>query len=220
MPEDTEVRFQAVKTDKDGNVIGYASEKEMKDAIQDAQKPKEKVIKPLANKNAVKKKSFGKRMKEAIFGDDVEHVGSYVFYDILIPAFKKLLSDMAKGAVDMALYGDSRVRARDSGRTHVSMSSVYEGRSEGRSERNRSRGRNKLNDILFDSRADAEYVLEQLVDLVDEYGNASLQDLYSLVGFDSAHTDANWGWTNLRGSAVVAVSDGYILDLPPIKALV
>lgn len=181
--------------------------------------PKEDILKPLPNKNAVKKKGFGKRMKEAIFGEDVEHVGSYVFYDILIPAFKKLLSDMAKGAVDMALYGNDR-RGRDTGRTHVSMSSVYDGRAESRYERNRTRSRNRLSDILFDSKADAEYVLDQLINLTDEYGMASLQDLYYLVGFDSARTDANWGWTNLRGSAVVAVADGYILDLPPVKALI
>lgn len=222
--EEPEIRFVPVKTDADGNIIEEATKEEVHDAIRKAsnEKParKEKELKPLPNKNAVKKKSRGKRLKEAIFGEDIQNVPEYVLYDVLIPALKKLFVDSVNNALGMALFGEVRGRRRE-GQSHVSMSSVYEGRSEGRFGSGRSaRARNKVNDIIFDTRNDAEYVLDQLIDLVDEYGSASLQDLYYIIGTDSAHTDANWGWTNLRGAAVVAVAEGYILDMPPIKALV
>jgi hypothetical protein len=67
---------------------------------------------------------------------------------------------------------------------------------------------------VLTSRAEAEDVIDRLFDLVGKYDTASVADLYELVGFDSAHTDYKWGWTDLRGAGVAKVREGYLLDLP------
>ena len=181
---------------------------------------KEKDIQQVTTTGKVKKKSFGRKLKDALFGEDVGSVSQYIFYDVLIPASKKLISDMISGAVNMALFGETRSRRRDDDRTYVSYASYYDDRRrEPARSRYRNRGGNGYSDMLFDDRKEADLVLERLCDLVDEYGCASVADLYSLTGFDSASTDHKWGWTNLRGAAVELSSGGYILNLPPAKPL-
>ena len=221
MPNDKEIDKEELKQTLDLTVEDLPPNSyRSKEHTESQDEKPSKEIKKVPIKGAVKKKSRAQRIKEAFFGEDVGSVSQYVFYDVLIPATKKLLAEMVNGAVNMTLFGDGRARDRDRGRTHVSMSSIYEGRSEGRYRRDsRNSYRSRLNDIIFDNRQDAEMVLERLQDLIDEYGLASLQDLYSLVGFDSTYTDNNWGWTNLKGAGVLGVQEGYVLDLPPVKGL-
>lgn len=78
----------------------------------------------------------------------------------------------------------------------------------------RARARHDFDEIVLTSRAEAEDVIDRLFDLVGKYDTASVADLYELVGFDSAHTDYKWGWTDLRGAGVAKVREGYLLDLP------
>lgn len=190
----------------------------------------EKNLKPVVSKPAVKrKKSIGRKFKEAFIGDESESdsITDYILYDVLVPAFKDTLSDMVKGALDMALYGERRANtrniARDRNRSYVSYGSYSSSTS--RNDRTSNRGRRsatlKLNndDIVLNSRLEAEQVIDRLCDLCDRYGCATLADLYSLVGIDSDPTDNNWGWTDMRMANTSRVRDGYILNLPRVEAL-
>ena len=76
----------------------------------------------------------------------------------------------------------------------------------------RNRSRHNFDDIILDSRGEAEEVLSHLVDLVDDYGMASVADLYDLVGITSNFTDNKYGWTNLSSASVSRVRDGYLID--------
>ena len=190
----------------------------------------EKNLKPVVSKPAVKrKKSIGRKFKEAFIGDESESdsIVDYILYDVLVPAFKDTLSDMVKGALDMALYGEhkpnTRNISRDRGRSYVSYGSYSNSTS--RNDRTSNRGRRsatlKLNndDIVLNSRLEAEQVIDRLCDLCDRYGCATLADLYSLVGIDSDPTDNNWGWTDMHMANTSRVRDGYILNLPRVEAL-
>jgi hypothetical protein len=50
--------------------------------------------------------------------------------------------------------------------------------------------------------------------LTFDYGQASISDLYELVGITANFTDNKWGWTDLRSSSVSRARDGYLLNLP------
>ena len=71
--------------------------------------------------------------------------------------------------------------------------------------------------FVFDTRKEAEEVLDRMDDLIDTYGVVSVADLYDLVGISGNYTDNKYGWTNLRNADVQRVRDGYLLKLP--KAL-
>ena len=75
------------------------------------------------------------------------------------------------------------------------------------------------NDIIFETRGDAELVLSELDELMDTYEMVSIQDLYSAAGLDCPYTYNNYGWTNIRSAAVIRVNDGYMIKLPKAKPL-
>lgn len=53
----------------------------------------------------------------------------------------------------------------------------------------------KLDTLYFETRSDAETVLDELNDIANEYGSASLADYYELAGVTSVFADTKYGWT-------------------------
>jgi hypothetical protein len=77
-----------------------------------------------------------------------------------------------------------------------------------------ARSRFNFDEIILDSRTEAEEVIDRLFDLVSRYEQATVADLYELVGISSTHTDHRWGWLDLHGAGVSRIRGGYLLDLP------
>ena len=203
-----------------------------KAAAQSEKKPADKKLeKVVKGKVKKQKRSLGKKMAETFLEDDTKSVGNYVFWDVMIPAAKSMICDMVGwgGMAEMILFGDKKGHRtrREGGRSHTSYGSYY-----GSSGRNRERdshdkreisrtGRTKhdFDEIVLETRGEAEEVLSHLVDLTMDYGMASVADLYDLVGITSNFTDNNYGWTDLRNSSVNRVRDGYLLNLPRTQPL-
>jgi hypothetical protein len=173
-----------------------------------------------------RKKTWWRRITETFLGNDVESVSSYIIQDVLVPAAKNTLSDMVSGGIEMLLFpeGNGPRTRRDRGKSYVSYSNYY--KSDRRDERpdkrepsNRNRTRHDFDDIVLDSRGEAEEVLSCMVDLTDDYGLASVADLYDFVGIESNHVDHKWGWTNLSSAEVRRVRDGYLIVLPKAKPI-
>ena len=185
---------------------------------------KKKDIQQVTSNNAIKrKKSIGKKFSEAFIGEesDKTNVVDYILYDVLVPAAKNTISDMVVGGIEMLLFGERRGRSmsRDHGRSYVNYSN-YSRREEERCRDRRDSPRRSTSrrlyndDIILDTRSEAELVIDRLLDIIDDYGAASVADLYALVGIDSEYTDNKYGWTNLSMASVSRCRDGYILNLP------
>lgn len=184
-----------------------------------------KIEKVVTGKVKKQKRSFTKKMAETFLEDDTKSVGSYIFYDVLIPAAKAMISDMVGGGIEMLLFGERRSRStsirRDGGRSYTSYGSFYRGASD-RDPRDRdrrdisrvSRARHDFDEIVLETRGEAEEVLSHLVDLTIDYGMATVADLYDLVGITSNFTDNKYGWSDLRNASVSRVRGGYLINLP------
>ena len=189
--------------------------------VKEEQKNKEVVkkdIQPVA-KAKTKKKSEVKKFADVFIAEDITSVKDYIVNDVLIPAAKKAISDIITNGIDMILYGEARGkdRRRDTG-SRVSYTKYYE-RDRDR-DYDRGRARRSVydyDDIILDTRGEAEDVLNRMDDLIDAYGMVSVADLYDLVGVSGNYTDNKYGWTNLRNAEVRRTRDGYLLKLP--KAL-
>lgn len=72
----------------------------------------------------------------------------------------------------------------------------------------------KLEEIIFDTREEAEKTLDSLLNISACYGIATVSDLYALAGITSTLTDDKYGWNNLRSVKVCKRHDGYIINLP------
>ena len=177
-----------------------------------------KIEKVTKGKISKKQKGLFSRMRDDFGGDDARSVGQYILYDVFIPAFKDLIFDIIRGGTERALFGessrDSNRVTRDRGRSYVSYSSIYN--RDRKDNRRRYTERTRLEeDIIFETREDAEIVLERLLDLIEEFDQASVADLYSLVGVSAAYTDNRWGWDNIaRASVRGNARSGYYLDMP------
>lgn len=177
-----------------------------------------KVEKAVAGPVKVKKKSEMSKLKDIFISEDAGNVKSYVIMDVLIPALKKAVSDIVTNGIDMILYGETGRSKRNSTASNVSYRSYYDRRDDDRRySSNRTVSGYSYNDIILETRGEAEEVLSRLDELIETYKVATVADLYDLVGITGNYTDNKYGWTNIRNAEAVRVRDGYVLKLP--KAL-
>lgn len=177
---------------------------------------KQKIIK---GKVIKKKKTFSRKMADIFIGEDVDNVGSYIFRDVIVPAIKNTLSDAVQGGIEMLLFGESTGRRGSRGRGNDRPNVSYYGKVNYSKPTHRepqrvSRRTSTVDDIVLDSHRDAQEVLNSLVDMIDEYGHATVSDLQDLIGMTGSFTDNNYGWYNLSNSRIRRVRLGYLLDLP------
>lgn len=168
-----------------------------------------------------KKKSEVRKFTDVFISEDMHNVKSYIIGEVLIPAAKKALSDIVTNGIDMLLYGEAGVSKRrsSSGSSRISYQDYYDrDRRDNRRDRERYSTRSRIgydfDDLIFDSRGEAENVLCAMDSEIDNYGIVSVADLYELVGVTGNYTDNKYGWTDLRTASVVRVRDGYTLKLP------
>lgn len=176
-----------------------------------AEKKVEKVVKG----NVIKKKNGVRKFTDIFISEDVANVKSYVLMDVLVPAVKKAISDIVTDGIDMILYGgNGSTRKRSNNTSYVSYRSYSDRRDDRRSEPAASRSGYSYDDIILNTRSEAEEVMCQMTELLDRYGVVSVADLYDLVGVTGNYTDNRYGWTSLRNAEVVRVRDGYLLKFP------
>lgn len=179
-----------------------------------------KVEKVVSGKTSTKKKSGIRKLSDTFLSEDVGNVKSYIFSEVLLPAAKKLVSDIVTNGIDMLLYGEIKNKKGNSSK--VSYSRYYEDRRD-RSRDYRSpvvRNNFDYDEIIFETRGDAEAVLDAMYDILNQYKVVSVAELYDLASITTHnYTCNNYGWIDLRGSSVVRVRDGYILKLPRALAI-
>ncbi len=164
-----------------------------------------------------RKKGEMRKLADAFIAEDVRSVKDYIIREVLIPAAKKAVDEVVTNGISMLLYGESKSKNRSRNESRVSYTSYYQReRDYDRGTRTRVRGYD-YDDIILDTRREAEEVLDRMQDLIDTYGMVSVADLYDLVGINGSYTDNKYGWTRLRDADVQRVRDGYLLKLP--KAL-
>jgi hypothetical protein len=196
-----------------------------------AAEQEKKVESVVTNDVETRKKSLFRRFVNVFIGGDSKSVVHYVVSEVLVPQAKDMITEAASQGFERLIYGESTgVRRRGPGvRPHGSPTPYNRyavrgnnplGRAGSEDRRPVAQPRSQsIDDILLATRVEAETVLDRMYDLLKEYECASVADLYSLVGLSSSYTDQKWGWTDLHGSQVRRVRDGYILELPKTTSL-
>lgn len=186
----------------------YKSNSHRSREIEREEKKVERVV-----KGQVKSKKKNK-FADTFISEDAASVKEYIIFDVLIPAAKNAISDMVTTGIQMMLYGEVRGGSKSKG-SKVSYSKYYDDRRErDYDRRSRTRSGYDYDEIILESRAEAEEVLNSMDDLLERYGLVSVADLYDLVGVTGNYTDNKYGWTNLRHASVQRLRDGYLLKLP------
>lgn len=180
-----------------------------------------------------KKKTVGRKFREAVTGDDARSAFSYAFLDVVVPALKGMALDAVNETLSRMLYGDVRGRARPilgGGTTNnytpynrVSTNTPSGGGApvgQGRAMSQRGRATHDFDEIVLGSRGEAEMVRDALLERIDRFGVATVADLYDFVGITGSFTDNKYGWYDLKGATIDrAGREGYILTLPKPELL-
>lgn len=175
--------------------------------------PERKLDKVVSGETKTRKKSEVKKIAGIFVPEDTDSVKSYILTDVVIPGIKNAIADV----VSIILFGEAgRIGGKSNGKSKIAYQKYYD--RDDRREYGRPRtssGGFEYDDILFETRGDADLVLDQLESCINDYGLASVADLYDLAGITCrSYTASKYGWTDIRTAKVVRIREGYIIQLP------
>ena len=155
---------------------------------------------------------------------------SNIINDIIIVSFKQMIADSAKSVtntlndtINLYLFGETMNRRKNTfGET--SYTNLYRNSNYGSQSRNtgmhiNNRTTYDYEDILIGSRGEAEDILDQLYEILQEYESVSVANLYESAGITGDYTATKYGWYSLEGSRIVAVRGGFMIKLPKATIL-
>lgn len=177
--------------------------------------PQKKKVEAVVENPAVKKKKTGiQKVKDSLFANDPNSIWSYILHDILVPSLKKMFVQSVQNGVDLLVNGEITSSERRSGR--IGYHSAYKkANNDIPPWRTSARRVMDYDDIVFNTRRDAEVVLDGMDAMIRRYNFVSVSDMYDLAGIaNDNYTFTNYGWTNIRTADVIQVRDGYTLRLP------
>ena len=159
-------------------------------------KPKKEIKPVVKNEVRIQKKGLGEKFSETFLQADIQSVKNSVIFDILIPAAKDMFSDMTKGLVDGLLYGERRgsrtYRDRGSSRVYRRYDDCYDDRPRRRQREDDdppfASSRSIVDNLIFKTRGEAEEVLSNAIDYIEEYDSISVKDLYAYANKKSDFT--------------------------------
>lgn len=177
---------------------------------------KRKVEKVISGNAKLKKKSEVKKLSSLLVTEDVGNIKSYVIFDVIIPNIKRVIVDVVINSVEMAFLGETSSRRRNSGSSsgRTSYQRYYDRDDRGRERGAPAKRDYEYDDITLDTRGDAEEVLHILEDYIEDYGSASVAELYAAIGKTAPYTAHKHGWTDLRNASIERTRDGYWIRLP------
>lgn len=182
---------------------------------------KDKNIKPVVEGTVKKKKKNEiQKFTDIFLADDFDSVKEYIFKDVLIPSLKSAISEIIKNGSDILLYGETSGNRRNKPGSRISYDKIISDKVGRRNYSSVQTPGYDYGNIILDSRADAEELLDNLDAILEQYEAVSVADLYDLIGVTHDYTDNNYGWESLTSAVPVRLRDGtYTIKLPKARPL-
>ena len=179
-------------------------------------KEERKIEKVVHGSAKIKKKSGIGKLTNVFISDDAKNVKEYFVTDMAVPFVKKSIITI----IDMILNGGTPTYTSGrGGGSKVSYGRYFDSpRSVRHSEPARTRF--DYDDILFETRGEAEAVLEEMCNVIEQYDFVTVADMYDMADISNPPYTANkFGWLSLRSAEVLRTHDGYVIKLPKAQAI-
>jgi hypothetical protein len=178
-------------------------------------------IRPVVNGGTtkVKKKNGLYGLTDTLISEDARNVKSFVVQDVLVPAIKNTIVDIVTNAVTMIFGGGAAHTKGGYSASKISYGGYYEQRNRSNYQPEYARSRFDHDDIIFQTRGDAEAMLDEMCHVIERYGVVRVSDMYDMAQLTQPFTSEKYGWSNLRSAGVDRVRDGYVLRLPKAMPL-
>lgn len=172
--------------------------------------------------NVTVRKSTGlKKAIEVFFAKDMDDVKDYLVQDVLIPEARDAVYNLINNGCQMLLYGSTKNRSSRNGPgvVRVNYNKCYD-QSKPQDQNEKRRNGMNFDNVVFEDMADAEEVLNQMIDILDDYKSVSVADFCDLANIPDEYTDRKYGWTNLSKAEVRRLSGGgWYIQLPKVILL-
>ena len=180
-----------------------------------AEKQGKKVIQGTAK---VKKKSELSKAAGSLISEDIRSVGSYVLMEVIIPSLKNTIVNVVKDGIEMIFFGEAKRSDRKSSNSYVSYSRYADPRESDRGY-GQSSARYDYDELVFDSYAEADKVLDEMGATIQDYGFVTIGDLYEFAGATPPpYTSVKYGWDSIRYAEIKRVrGGGYGIELPKAR---
>lgn len=171
-------------------------------------------------KAKVRKKTELQKFAEEFISDNVSNVPSYVRREIVIPAIIEAIRKVLITAFDMTFSNAARPKSRDKTRPDYGKEAYrayYDDRDDYRRQSsNQNKNRYGFDSMGFETKQEAEDVLNDMRDLLFQYRFVRVADMYQLCDRMPKSTDYNYGWKTLPDNVAVKIdSEGiWYIDLP------
>ena len=174
-----------------------------------------KIEKVIAGTATTKKKSEISKFASVFISEDVKNVKDYLIMDVLVPTIKKTILS----TIDMILNGGTPTytSGRSVGGSKISYGRFYDNPGS-RRVNEPVRSRFDYDELCFQTRGDAEAVLDEMHNTIERYGFVTVAAMYDMADVSAPpYTSNNFGWTSVRSADVIRTNDGYVIKPP--KAL-
>lgn len=172
-------------------------------------KPEDRKIEPVVSHEVkTRKKGPMQKFADAFIAEDLSSVKSYVFKELLIPGIKRMFLSSLEMLLNGKGYSSSK---KDRQITTVSYRDYYEQQKKPTAYENVYLD---FDDIIFEDRGDAEYVRDQMLDILQRYRVVRVSDMFELSRRPSPYTGNNYGWTDMTLARIVPVRGGYMIKMP------
>jgi len=182
-----------------------------------ADNQEKRVSKVVAVSAKTRQKSELRKLTDIFVTGDLQNAASYIFTDLVIPAGKKLVYDIVTNGIDILLYGDTARSEKNRNMGHVPYNRFSDRPNERRRYNEPARVKTRFDDedIVLETRAEAEALLREMRADIDQYGLVTVAAMYDMANLSQPYTSNKYGWTNLTNAYVDrARAGGYVIRLP------
>lgn len=198
------------------NNVDYTPNSHKYKAEQKEAATERKKIDKVVTGTAKRKKNEIRKITDIFAPGDMSSVTEYIIMDVIVPATKKMISEVVRNGIDMILYGESG-RNNKGPSDKISYRNYYSSNDSNKSYNSSNRVRSVFDydNIIIPSRQEAEEVIRRMDEIIETYQTVSVADLYDLCGItDHNYMNQRYGWMNIRTAEAIRVRDGYVLKLP------
>jgi hypothetical protein len=194
--------------------VEYPSNSKKAQQEQDPPKPEKEKVQSVITGKVHRKSRAG-----SVVAETSRSVLQYVMTEVLAPSLKEMLYDVITGGTQRAIYGETRARSAPTGYNRMSRpgaggpppTNPY---TQHRTVSRHARATHTFDEIILETRDEADSVLDALREIIKVYDQASVGDMLELCNITSTFTDAQWGWTDLRDARIQPTRGGYLLRMP------
>lgn len=180
----------------------------------------------------------GTRKKETIFRkfvkewiplpDTAETMEDFLVKDVAAPGLKNLLYSLATNALSFFLFHNADKGAAPKSNNGVGKISYREYYTSTNAAGTSNSSRSSISqgylypDTCYETRGDAEIVLETMRDVVEKYGIVTMADMFELSGLVTQPGDFKFGWTkeDMPNASIERLRDGtYTIKMSRAKPI-